>query len=219
MRRVLGRIALVLIALLAIAGIYAYQQVTSIESERVTDDVHVLYGLGGNVGVLATDARRRDRRQHDVPHAGSAHPRARREARRRADPGDRQHALPPRSHAREPGLRRGHARSWSTQRTRDYLMHFDADYWKGDAAGTLPNETFDDAHELSVGDKTVRLQHLGRGHTGGDLVVLFVEDRVLHTGDLFFNGRYPNIDLEAGGSVQRVDRRRSTACSRSISTG
>ena len=44
--------------------------------------------------------------------------------------------------------------------------------------------------------------HLGRGHTSGDLVVLFVEDRVLHLGDLFFNGRYPNIDLEAGGSVQ-----------------
>ena len=54
MRRVLGRIALALIGLLAIAGIYAYQQVTSIQSERVTDDVNVLYGLGGNVGVLAT---------------------------------------------------------------------------------------------------------------------------------------------------------------------
>jgi glyoxylase-like metal-dependent hydrolase (beta-lactamase superfamily II) len=24
----------------------------------------------------------------------------------------------------------------------------------------------------------------------------------VHTGDLFFNGRYPNIDLEAGGSVR-----------------
>jgi glyoxylase-like metal-dependent hydrolase (beta-lactamase superfamily II) len=33
-------------------------------------------------------------------------------------------------------------------------------------------------------------------------VVLFVEDKVVHTGDLFFNGRYPNIDLEAGGSVR-----------------
>ena len=33
--------------------------------------------------------------------------------------------------------------------------------------------------------------------------MLFVEDRVLHMGDLFFNRRYPNIDLEAGGSVIR----------------
>ena len=43
---------------------------------------------------------------------------------------------------------------------------------------------------------------MGRGHTGGDLVVLFVEDRVLVAGDLFFNGSYPSIDLEAGGSVR-----------------
>jgi len=31
----------------------------------------------------------------------------------------------------------------------------------------------------------------------------FVEDRVLHTGDLFFHRLYPSIDLEAGGSVQQ----------------
>ena len=37
-------------------------------------------------------------------------------------------------------------------------------------------------------------------------MVLFVEDRVLHLGDLFFNGRYPNIDLEAGGSVAEWSR-------------
>jgi len=29
-----------------------------------------------------------------------------------------------------------------------------------------------------------------------------VEDRVLQAGDLFFNGYWPNIDLEAGGSVR-----------------
>jgi glyoxylase-like metal-dependent hydrolase (beta-lactamase superfamily II) len=53
-----------------------------------------------------------------------------------------------------------------------------------------------------VGGKTVRSYTLGRGHTDGDMVVLFVEDRVLHTGDLVSNGYYPNIDLEAGGSVK-----------------
>jgi len=90
----------------------------------------------------------------------------------------------------------------STQRTRDYLMFFDPKYWEGDAAGTVPNETFDGQHDLRIGGKTIRLLHLGRGHTGGDLVVLFKEDRVIHTGDLFFNHRYPNIDLEAGGSVR-----------------
>ena len=55
---------------------------------------------------------------------------------------------------------------------------------------------------MRIGDKTIRSHHLGRGHTGGDLVVLFVEDRVLHAGDLLFVGRYPNVDLEGGGSIE-----------------
>jgi len=91
----------------------------------------------------------------------------------------------------------------STEKTLAYLKALDAGYWTGDAAGTLPNDTFADTHELQVGGKTVRMIHPGAGHTNGDLVVLFVEDRVLHTGDLYVNGMYPNIDLEAGGSVQQ----------------
>ena len=43
--------------------------------------------------------------------------------------------------------------------------------------------------------------HPGHGHTDGDLVAVFVEDGVLVTGDLFFHRLYPNIDLEAGGSI------------------
>jgi glyoxylase-like metal-dependent hydrolase (beta-lactamase superfamily II) len=34
------------------------------------------------------------------------------------------------------------------------------------------------------------------------MVVLFVEDRVIHMGDLLFNRRYPNVDLEAGGTIR-----------------
>jgi len=81
-------------------------------------------------------------------------------------------------------------------------MFFDAGYWSDGRAANLPDELFDDRHELRIGGKTIRLRFVGRGHTGGDLVVQFVEDRTIHAGDLFFHGRYPNIDLEAGGSVR-----------------
>jgi glyoxylase-like metal-dependent hydrolase (beta-lactamase superfamily II) len=201
MKRTLVRIALILIVLLGVGAIYAYQRVGSIESERVTDDVHALFGLGGNVGVLATDrgAVIVDTMTFRMQGARI------RELAEKLGRGPTQAIINTHYHvdhthgnpAFAPGMR-----VVTTQRTRDYLLHFDADYWEGDAAGTLPNETFEEIHDLSIGGKTVRLQHLGRGHTGGDLVVLFVEDRVLHTGDLFFNGRYPNIDLEAGGSVR-----------------
>jgi glyoxylase-like metal-dependent hydrolase (beta-lactamase superfamily II) len=201
MRRTLVRVALVLIGLLAIGAIYAYQKVTSLEVERVTDDVHVLYGLGGNVGVLATGSGAVIVDSMTFRMQG-AHIR---EVAEKIGRGPTQAIINTHYHLDHthgnPAFAAG-TTVWSTQRTRDYLLHFDAPYWEGAAAGTLPNKTFEEVHDLSVGGKTIRLQHLGRGHTGGDLVVLFVEDRVLHTGDLFFNGRYPNIDLEAGGSVR-----------------
>ena len=89
----------------------------------------------------------------------------------------------------------------ASERTLHHLQQLDADYFSGDAAQLLPRETFNSEQILQVGNKTLRLIQPGRGHTDGDLVVLFVEDRALHTGDLFFNRRYPNIDLEAGGST------------------
>ncbi len=204
MRRTLGRLALILIALLAMAGIYGYRQVEAIEVERVTDDVHVLFGLGGNVGVLATQSGAVIVDSMTFRSQGASI----REIAEKIGGGSVQAIVNTHYHRDHthgnPAFAAG-AKVVSTQRTRDYLLHFDAPYWEGAAAGTLPNSTFEEAHELKVGGKTIRLQHLGRGHTGGDLVVLFVEDRVLHTGDLFFNRRYPNIDLEAGGSVREWD--------------
>jgi len=67
----------------------------------------------------------------------------------------------------------------------------------------MPNETFSDSMTLRVGGKTIELIHPGAGHTDGDLVVLFKDEGVIHTGDLMFNHFYPNIDLEAGGSLQQ----------------
>lgn len=51
---------------------------------------------------------------------------------------------------------------------------------------------------LRVGGKTIELLHLGAGHTDGDLVVRFVEDEVVVTGDLVFSGAFPVIDLDGG---------------------
>ena len=90
----------------------------------------------------------------------------------------------------------------SSERTLHHLLQLDQSTFSGEAAALLPNETFSAEDELIIGDKTIRVYLPGRGHTDGDMAVLFVEDKTLHTGDLFFNKHYPNIDLEAGGSVQ-----------------
>jgi glyoxylase-like metal-dependent hydrolase (beta-lactamase superfamily II) len=184
----------------AIGAIYGYGRITALESERVTEDVHVIRGVGGNVGVLRTDAGAVVVDTMSFRIQGERI----RELAERLTGGPIQALVNTHYHLDHthgnPGFAPG-TRVVATGRTRDYLLAFDASYWEGGSADTLPNDLFEVEHEMRIGGKTIRSVHLGRGHTGADLVVLFVEDRVLDAGDLVFNLRYPNIDLEAGGSL------------------
>ena len=65
----------------------------------------------------------------------------------------------------------------------------------------LPVLTYQDGIKLHFNNETLHIWHLGNGHTDGDSVIWFEEPNVLHTGDLFFNERFPFIDLKSGGSV------------------
>jgi cyclase len=49
---------------------------------------------------------------------------------------------------------------------------------------TPPNVVIDDRMTLFRGDREIRLLYLGRGHTGGDLVVYLPKEKVLCSGDL-----------------------------------
>ena len=54
---------------------------------------------------------------------------------------------------------------------------------------------------LQLGEEKVRLMHFGSGHTDGDLVVVFEKSKVIHTGDLFFHGMPPYIDVKNGSDT------------------
>ncbi|MDT8346335.1 MAG: MBL fold metallo-hydrolase [Flavobacteriaceae bacterium] len=66
---------------------------------------------------------------------------------------------------------------------------------------SLPQLTFSNAMHLYFEGEEIHFLHFHHGHTDGDAMVYFVNNNVLHTGDLFFSGRYPYIDLNSGGSV------------------
>lgn len=53
---------------------------------------------------------------------------------------------------------------------------------------TPPNVTIGNEMTLFRGDREIRLLYLGRGHTGGDLVVYLPKQRLLCSGDLLVNG-------------------------------
>lgn len=59
---------------------------------------------------------------------------------------------------------------------------------------------FTDETSVFLGGKEVRAKYFGRGHTNGDAVVYFPQDRTIHTGDLMA-GASPLIDYNGGGSL------------------
>ena len=201
MRRVFAIAGGLLVVLVGLAAIWAYQFATALETERVTDDVHVIFGNGGNVGVLATAD---GAVVVDTQLLRIQGERIRETAERLAG-GPVQLVVNTHYHQDHthgnPGFPPG-TRVVATRRTLDYLLAFDADYWTNGREETLPNEFVQARTTLPIGGKTVRALYLGAGHTGGDLVVQFVEDRVVHLGDLLFVGRYPRVDLAGGGSMR-----------------
>ena len=65
----------------------------------------------------------------------------------------------------------------------------------------LPVVTFDQNINLHINGNDVVVVHVHNAHTDGDALIYFPQSNVLHTGDTFFNGRFPYIDLESGGTV------------------
>jgi glyoxylase-like metal-dependent hydrolase (beta-lactamase superfamily II) len=66
---------------------------------------------------------------------------------------------------------------------------------------SFPIITFNDKMNLYINDDQVAIFHVDNAHTDGDALLYFTNGNVLHTGDTYFNGRYPYIDLNSGGSV------------------
>lgn len=79
-----------------------------------------------------------------------------------------------------------------------------------DKSGTpkeaLPVVTFEDTVSVHFNGEEIQLIHLGPGHTDGDSVVYFTKSGVVHMGDLFFNGKFPFVDLGSGGDVAGLVR-------------
>ena len=66
----------------------------------------------------------------------------------------------------------------------------------------LPDVTYSTGLSVHFNGEELRIVHFPKAHTDGDGVVFFTHSNVVHTGDLFFNKRFPYVDLGSGGSVQ-----------------
>jgi glyoxylase-like metal-dependent hydrolase (beta-lactamase superfamily II) len=67
--------------------------------------------------------------------------------------------------------------------------------------GARPTVLVDNMKTFSFAGENIQIQHYGPGHTDGDLSVYFKQADVLALGDTFWNGYYPFIDNQDGGSI------------------
>lgn len=65
----------------------------------------------------------------------------------------------------------------------------------------LPQLTFSHSMTFHLNGHEAFVLHVPAAHTDGDAVIFIRDANVLHTGDVMFNGMFPFIDLDSGGSV------------------
>jgi len=67
---------------------------------------------------------------------------------------------------------------------------------------SLPILTYESNINLYQNGEEVEMIHYPKAHTDGDTAVFFKNSNVIHTGDLYFSRIYPFVDVSNGGSVE-----------------
>ena len=65
----------------------------------------------------------------------------------------------------------------------------------------LPVITFSEDMQFYMNEEPILITHVHNAHTDGDVLVYFVNSNVLHVGDAYFQGKFPYIDIDSGGSI------------------
>jgi len=68
-------------------------------------------------------------------------------------------------------------------------------------AHAVPSITYDAHMSLHMNGEHLWVKHFSNGHTDGDSVVFFKNSNIVHTGDHFFSGFFPFVDVDHGGNV------------------
>ncbi|KAB1158362.1 MBL fold metallo-hydrolase [Tenacibaculum aiptasiae] len=65
----------------------------------------------------------------------------------------------------------------------------------------LPVITFTNEMNFHIDGEDILVSHVHNAHTDGDSHIYFLNSNVIHMGDTYFQGKFPFIDLDSGGSI------------------
>ena len=68
----------------------------------------------------------------------------------------------------------------------------------------LPVLTYEDGVKIHLNNSEASIIKMAPSHTDGDSIIYWSKENIIHTGDLFFNGFFPFIDVSSGGSLRGV---------------
>ncbi|WP_272151859.1 MBL fold metallo-hydrolase [Tenacibaculum aiptasiae] len=65
----------------------------------------------------------------------------------------------------------------------------------------LPVITYTNDMNFHIDGEDILVSHVHNAHTDGDSHIYFLNSNVIHMGDTYFQGKFPFIDLDSGGSI------------------
>lgn len=185
-------------------------ETAEIKTQKITNNLHVLFGVGGNIavstgdnGVLIVD----DQFPQVIPKVMKAI----------GELGGKSVDFAINTHWHfdhaEGNLSLGPQGTWlvSQKNSRDMMlddhiinlvgMRYAQQAYPADA---LPHLTYDDTMQFHFNGEQIDLVHAGPAHTTGDTAVIFRGSNAVHLGDVFNNSGYPFIDADNGGDLTGV---------------
>lgn len=69
------------------------------------------------------------------------------------------------------------------------------------APAALPVITFDASASVHFNGEEIQLLHVGTGHTDGDSIIFFTDANVVHMGDQYVSAGFPYVDFGSGGDL------------------
>lgn len=205
------RLVLAAVAALGCSLAGAQQQDFSkveIRAEKITDNLHVLFGVGGNMALLTGPDGAVLVDDQMAPLA----PKIRAAIALLTDRPVRfvlnthwhfDHAGGNEAFGKTGAIIMAHENTRKRLSTPQVVQFFKVET-PASPAEALPVVTFEDGATLHLNGETLVARHFPNAHTDTDIVLRFEKARAVHMGDIFMNGFYPFIDEGSGGTFDGV---------------
>ena len=170
---------------------------------KLTDNLYVLFGSGGNIGVLTGVEGNLIVDDQFAPLTDKI-----RAAVKMLDPGEIKYVINTHLHGDHSGGNENLKKIGATLVAHDNVRNRMMKETVNRQGATVPPRskdawpavTFERKLNVHLNGEDLELTHLDRGHTDGDIIVYFKNANVMHTGDAYVRYGYPYIDMSSGGS-------------------